>query len=473
METGGAIIPVILCGGSGSRLWPASRHAMPKQFLPLAGPLPLFRETLQRFRGRSGFARPIVATHADHRFLVAEQAREARMEVDILVEPCRRGTAAALAAAAHAALARGDGALLLAVAADHAMSEPDAFLAAVERGRQAAQDAYIVAFGIVPQRPATGYGYIEPGAASTADGICGVRRFIEKPDAATAAACVSRGCLWNSGNFLVRADVLLAELARHHSGIAEAAGAAFARAERDADFIRLEARSFARAQAISFDHAVMERTGRAAVVPVRHDWSDLGSWSAIWERSPRDDRGNGWRGDVLLADSRDCYVRSEHGLAALLGVEGLIVVVTRDAVLVCDRSRAEEVKGVVDRLAAAGRPEASEHSSARRPWGSYEVLDGGGGHRVKRLTVLPGHQLSLQRHRHRSEHWVVVAGTALVRVAGAERLLSPPESVSIPPGAVHRLANPGGEPLQLIEVQCGPYLGEDDIERFEDAYHRS
>ncbi|MEJ1157936.1 mannose-1-phosphate guanylyltransferase/mannose-6-phosphate isomerase [Prosthecomicrobium sp. N25] len=467
------IIPVVLCGGSGSRLWPASRDSYPKQFLALSGPDSLFQATLRRVAG-VGFGPPVVVTGADYRFLVAEQMRAIGAEGDIVLEPLRRDSCAAIAAAAEIAARRDPAALVLVLAADHAIPDRDAFLAHVERGRAAAEAGRIVTFGIRPDRPATGYGYIRPGAElAGAPGVHAIAAFVEKPDAATAERYLADGYLWNSGNFLFAARVFLDELARLAPGIAGPVGEAVAGAARDLDFLRLEPAAFARSVAKSVDYAVMEKTERAAVVPSDFGWSDIGSWSSLWDLAAKDADGNAAVGEAVFVGARNCYVSSPDMLTAVIGLEDTVVVTTKDAVLVSARGRAEEVKTVVARLAAEHREEATQHRMSYRPWGSFESIDRGLRYQVKRITVRPGGKLSLQSHVHRSEHWVVVSGTARVTVGDEVRLLTENQSIYIPLGALHRLENPGHIPLEIIEVQSGSYLAEDDIVRHEDIYHRT
>ncbi len=466
------IVPVVLCGGSGSRLWPASRDSFPKQFLALTGETSLFQDTLKRVVGVD-FEAPVVVTGSDYRFLVAEQMRAVGVKGDIVLEPMRRDSCAAIAAAAHLALARDPQALVLVLAADHAMPDVDGFLEHVRIGAAAAEAGRIVTFGILPTRPATGYGYIRPGEPLAQDGVAAIAAFVEKPDEETAEHYVAQGYLWNSGNFLFRAEVFLAELEILAPSIAEPVAAAVARATRDLDFLRLDPESFARATAKSVDYAVMEKTEHAAVVPSAFAWSDVGAWNALWDLAHKDAAGNGAHGDATFLDATGCYVHSPDRLTAVVGLDDVVVVTTRDAVLVVAREQAEKVKGLVARLTAAGRKEATENLKVFRPWGSYDSIDLGPRHQVKRISVDPGCKLSLQSHFHRSEHWVVVAGTARVTIDDLETIVTENQSVYIPLGARHRLENPGKVPLDLIEVQSGAYLGEDDIVRYEDVYNRA
>jgi mannose-1-phosphate guanylyltransferase/mannose-6-phosphate isomerase len=466
-----AIIPLVLCGGSGSRLWPASREAHPKQFLALTGETSLFQETLLRVRG-PGFSDPIVVTGSDYRFLVAEQLRAAGVKGEIVLEPMRRDSCAAIAAGAALALARDPEALVLVLAADHAIPDVESFRAHVARGAAAAALGRIVVFGIRPTRPATGYGYIRPGAAIGDTGVCAVAGFVEKPDEVTAERHVADGYLWNSGNFLFRAADFLAELDRLAPEIGRPVGEAVEKAARDLDFLRLDEAAFGRAVAKSVDYAVMEKTGLAAVVPSDFGWSDVGAWDALWVLSAKDADGNGAFGDAIFHDAHGTYVHSPDRLTAVVGVDDVIVVTSRDAVLVVARDQAEKVKALVGRLQGLGRREATQNLKVFRPWGAYDSIDSGNRHQVKRITVNPGSKLSLQSHFHRSEHWVVVSGTARITVDDSVGIYTENESVYIPLGAKHRLENPGRVPLDLIEVQSGTYLGEDDIVRYEDIYNR-
>ena len=466
------IVPVVLCGGSGSRLWPASRDSYPKQFLAFTGDDSLFQDTLKRVAGRD-FGAPIVVTGSDYRFLVAEQLRSAKTGGDIVLEPFRRDSCAAIAAAAHLAVARDPEALVLVLAADHAMPDVPSFLDHVRRGAVAAEAGRIVTFGIRPSRAATGYGYIRPGDALAQPGVNAIAAFVEKPDEATAERYVAEGYLWNSGNFLFKASVFLAELDALAPEIGGPVADAVAKATRDLDFLRLDPEAFGRAVSKSVDYAVMEKTARAAVVPSDFAWSDVGAWNALWDLADKDPAGNAARGDGVFLDAENCYIHSPDRLTAVVGVKDVVVVTTRDAVLVVDRNQAEKVKGLVARLTAAGRKEATEHLKVYRPWGSYDSIDNGPRHQVKRITVNPGSKLSLQSHFHRAEHWVVVSGTARITVDDKVGVYSENESVYIPLGATHRLENPGRIPLDLIEVQAGSYLGEDDIVRYEDVYNRS
>ncbi|WP_137123997.1 mannose-1-phosphate guanylyltransferase/mannose-6-phosphate isomerase [Roseomonas sp. HF4] len=467
-----SILPVILSGGTGTRLWPLSREGYPKQFWPLASDRPMLAETAARAEG-AGFLPPMVICNEAHRFLVAEQLRGHGAR--IVLEPAGRNSAPAIAAAALLAEEAGPGTVLWIMAADSAITDVPALHAALARAAAAARAGRIVTFGMQPTTPETGYGYIEAGAALPGlEGVHEVARFVEKPDAARAAEFLAGGRhLWNSGMFVATASVLLAELERHEPALLAAVRASVEGARRDMDFVRLAPEAFAAAPSISIDYAVMERTQHAAVVPAAIGWSDIGSWDSLWEISAKDAAGNAATGPVELLDARNCIVRSEGILTGVVGLEDAVVVVTDDAVLAMHRSRAQDVKKLVDALKARGRKEATEHRRAYRPWGHYEGLILGERFQVKKIQVRPGAKLSLQKHFHRAEHWVVVSGTAIVRRDEEEILLRENESVYLPLGCVHRMENPGMIPLVLIEVQSGSYLGEDDIVRFEDTYGRA
>ncbi len=469
------IVPVILCGGTGTRLWPLSRQGFPKQFLPLIGPGTMLQETAGRAAG-PGFTPPVVVCNEAHRFLVAEQLRSAGVaEPRILLEPAGRNSAPAIATAALLVHEEAPDAVLWVMAADAAIADVPALHEALALAAVAARAGRIVTFGMTPTAPETGYGYIAAGEPLPgAPGVRALDRFIEKPDTATAERLVAGGRhLWNSGMFVGTAATLLAELGRHAPAVLEATRAALAGAKRDLDFIRLDAAAFTAAPAISIDYAVMEKTDRAAVVPASLGWSDVGAWDAMWEVSARDAAGNATQGPVELLDSAGCYVRSEGMLTAVVGMRDVVVVTSEDAVLVIPRERAQEVKALVEQMRAHGRTEATEHRRVYRPWGHYEGVIQGERFQVKKIQVRPGQKLSLQKHYHRAEHWVVVNGTAVVQRDAETILLRENESVYLPLGSVHRLENPGMIPLTLIEVQVGSYLGEDDIVRFEDTYGRA
>lgn len=475
-EAARTTIPVLLSGGIGSRLWPMSREHFPKQLLPLTGQISMLQQTAMRFTDGARFAPPMVVTNETLRFVVAEQMRAAGIPPHaLLLEPVARNTAPAVAAAALFAARTDPDAILLVTPSDHQIRDAAGLADLVERARPCARDGYLVTFSVPPSRPETGYGYIRRGAplAGRTD-VYAVAQFIEKPDSERARALMEQGdYFWNSGMVLVSARHILAELEQWAPDVLNAARRAVANASTDHDFVRLDADAFASAPSISIDHAVMEHTQQAATVPCDVGWSDLGAWNEIWMGADKDAGGNAWAGDVIVDGARDCYARSEGPLTILLGVANLVVVVTDDAVLVAGRAHAQEVKRIAEQLKAAGRSEATTHSRVYRPWGFYQSVHDGDRFQVKRLTVNPGARLSLQKHYHRAEHWVVVHGTALVTRDGETRMVRENESAYIPAGAVHRLENPGKVPLHLIEVQSGSYLGEDDIVRVEDTYGRA
>lgn len=459
--------PVILCGGAGTRLWPASRDAMPKQFADLFGGLTTFQTALQR---GAEFGRPLVMTNAEHRFLAARQMAQLRIDGDILLEPARRDSGPAIVAACCAIAEEDPNAVALVMPADHVVRDHDGFSEAVVRGLPAAMGRRLVVFGVRPTAPETGYGYVEAGQP-IAHGVWAVSRFREKPCSADAAAYVSQGLLWNSGNFLFRARTLIDEYSRFEPSASVVEAAVRGRVRSGgASVLGADYRD---AIAKSLDYAVMERTKRAAVVELCCDWSDVGSWNALWEIGQPDEAGNVVKGETELLDTQDCYVASSGPLVAVVGQRDLAVVCTEDAVLVADRTAAAAMKVLVERMRAHGRREVDTRVEAQRPWGAYRVTDRGERFQVKRITVAPGGRLSLQRHRHRAEHWVVVGGEATVTVDAAVTKVRPSEHVHIPQGAVHRLENFGAVPVDLIEVQTGSYLGEDDIERLEDVYERA
>jgi mannose-1-phosphate guanylyltransferase/mannose-6-phosphate isomerase len=463
--------PVLLSGGSGTRLWPLSREAYPKQFLPLVGDNTMMQDTWLRVAPIATVA-PIVVANEDHRFLAAEQLRLVGVaHAAILLEPVGRNTAPAIAAAALQATADGGDPLLLVLPSDHVVRDARAFRAAVQAAIPAAEDGELVTFGIVPEAPETGFGYIE--ANPDDDGVRKVLRFVEKPDAATAQSYLDGGgYYWNSGMFLFRASRYLEELGRFRPDILDAVRAAFAAAQRDGDFVRLDKDAFAASPSDSIDYAVMEKTDRAMVLPVDIGWNDVGSWSALWEVSEQDDGGNAHHGDVVSIDSHNNYAYARR-MVALVGVDDLVVVETDDAVLVARKDRVQQVKDVVAKLKADQRTHAVLHREVHRPWGSYDSIDADDGFQVKRIKVKPGARLSLQSHEHRAEHWIVVRGTARVTRDNDVFELHANQSTYIPLGAKHRLENPGTDMLELIEVQSGGYLGEDDIVRYEDVYGRS
>jgi mannose-1-phosphate guanylyltransferase len=472
------LVPVILCGGTGTRLWPLSRATYPKQYWPLAGDSDdtLLQQTQQRLHGLPGLAPPLLICNEDHRFIVAEQMRQIGVEpAAILLEPIGRNTAPAVAVAALKATAQGDDPLLLVLAADHVIRDAERFRTTVGCGLAAAEAGALVTFGIVPSAPETGYGYIEAAESLTgAQAPVPIARFVEKPDRATAEQFLATGRFtWNSGMFLFKASAILAELERLAPEVVSACRSALEHDCADLDFLRLEREVFAGCPSVAIDVAVMEKTDRGAVLPLEAGWSDVGSWSALWDTTDRDPAGNVLRGRVISQDSRNCYLRSEHRLVVGLGVDDLVVVETDDVVLVAHRDRAQDVKGVVALLERQGARESKAHRKIYRPWGSYDGVVEGERWQVKKIVVNPGASLSLQMHHHRAEHWVVVQGTALVEKDGQQELVGENQSTYIPLGARHRLTNPGKIPVEMIEVQSGTYLGEDDIVRFEDRYGRS
>ena len=473
------IIPVILSGGSGTRLWPLSRQAFPKQFLHLTKAGSLFQATISRLRGLPGCGPPLVICNEDHRFLVAEQVRLLAAEVGaILLEPMPRNTAPAAACAAL--MAAQPDAVLLVLPADHLIHDTVAFHQALMSGLGAAQAGRLVTFGIVPEKPETGYGYIRRGHAWDVEEphaesrVFEVAAFFEKPDVETARGYVASGeYYWNSGLFMFRADVYLEELGRLAPEMVASCRKSCSLAVRDLDFLRLDQDSFAACPEDSIDYAVMEKTGHAVVAPMDVGWNDVGAWSALWDVGQQDESGNVTSGDVMLSGVRDAYVRAESRLVAAIGVSDQVIVETADAVFVAAKDRVQEVKAIVQRLKKAGRKETVHHRKVYRPWGAYESIDVSERFQVKRITVNPGSVLSLQLHHHRAEHWVVVRGTARVTRGKEVFTLSEDQSTYIPLGVQHRLENPGRIPLELIEVQTGSYLGEDDIVRFEDRYGRT
>ena len=467
------ILPVIMCGGAGTRLWPESRETLPKQFIPLIGTRSTFQETAAMLARSDLFETPIVISNYDYRFLVAEQLAQIGLRADIVLEPLRRDSGPAVAVAAELAAARSPSTIVVVMAADHNVENPAALIALCAQAAAAAGNGHIVTLGIAPTHPATGFGYIRPGAAI--EGATDVRRvdaFVEKPDAATAETYLNAGYLWNSGNFIFRADVMKAEIARFEPEMAQAAQTAVSRARRDLQFLLLDTEAFGGAPQKSIDYAVMERTETAAVIPADIGWSDVGTWSAVHGLADCDAAGNFVRGQGLVLDARDVHIRSDEHLTAVVGVSGVIVVTTQDAVLVLAANQADKVKDLVEKLKSERRREALEHKRIYRPWGYYQSIDSGQRYQVKRLFVKPGGQLSLQRHHHRAEHWVVVKGTAEVTLDDKVSQVFENQSIYLPIGCVHRLANPGKIDLELIEVQTGSYLGEDDIVRIEDVYHR-
>jgi mannose-1-phosphate guanylyltransferase/mannose-6-phosphate isomerase len=462
------IHPVILSGGSGTRLWPLSREHYPKQLLCLHGEQTLLQQTVSRLDGLTDVADPLVVCNEEHRFLVAEQIRQLdRTATDIILEPAGRNTAPALTLAALALTRDGSDPLMLVMPADHLIQDTATFHAAVREGAALADSGRLVTFGIVPMAPETGYGYIKRGAGNA------VAKFVEKPDAETAARYLASGdYLWNSGLFMMRARAWLEELDRHHPDMLKACQGAYAQGRQDGEFYRLNNEAFLRCPNDSVDYAVMEKTDRAVVVPLAAGWSDIGAWPAVWQMSPQDEAGNVMQGDVYAHDTRNALLISRHRLLAAVGLDDVIVIETPDAVLVAHKDQAQNVKEIVSRLKTNKRSEYLMHRRVYRPWGSYEGMDAGERFQVKRLIVKPGAALSLQLHHHRAEHWVVVKGTAKVTRDDEVILLTENQSTYIPIGMKHRLENSGDVPLEIIEVQSGSYLGEDDIVRFDDRYNR-
>jgi mannose-1-phosphate guanylyltransferase/mannose-6-phosphate isomerase len=472
--TAATVIPVILSGGSGTRLWPASRALYPKQFLPLAGERTMIQETVLRVRGPQ-FGPPLMICNEEHRFILAEQLRSIGVEpAAIMLEPVARNTAPAVCLAALKAVEGGDDPLLLVMPSDHVVTDATAFQRAVDTALPAARGGALVTFGIRPSHPETGYGYIRMGGCwQEAKDVHLVDRFVEKPDATTAAAYLADGhYLWNSGIFLFAASAYLAELERTAPAIVAACRAALAGAANDLTFYRMARDAFVASPSDSIDYAVMEKTAQAVVVPVDMGWNDVGAWSALWEIGTKDTDGNVCVGDVLLHDCTNSYVRTDERLVAVAGLNDVVVVASDDAVLVSHRERTQDIKAIVERLKKQRRAECDIHTTVHRPWGYYRSIDAGERYQVKRVVVQPGEQLSLQRHNHRAEHWVVVQGTAEVQCGQDVRLVHENQSVYIPIGEKHRLGNPGRIPLHLIEIRSGSYLGEDDILRFEDKYSK-
>jgi mannose-1-phosphate guanylyltransferase/mannose-6-phosphate isomerase len=464
------INPVILSGGSGTRLWPLSREHYPKQLLCLLGEQTLLQQTVARLDGAGNVAAPLLVCNEEHRFLIAEQLRQmGKAPADIILEPVGRNTAPALTLAALALLKHSpNDALMLVMPADHVIQNTAKFHSAVKEGSALAEKGRLVTFGIVPAAPETGYGYIKRGKGNE------VEAFVEKPDAKTAAQYVASGeYLWNSGMFMMLASAWLDELNRFHPAMLEACKTAHEQGQRDADFYRVNAQAFGSCLSNSIDYAVMEETDRAAVVVLDAGWSDIGAWSSLWEASTRDAQGNVVQGDVYMHATRNALLISQHRFVAAIGLDDIIVVETPDAVLVVHKNHAQDVKEVVSRLKSDKRSEYQTHRRVYRPWGSYEGVDAGARFQVKRLVVNPGAALSLQMHHHRAEHWIVVKGTARVTRGDEVFMLTENQSTYIPLGTTHRLENPGNIPLEIIEVQSGSYLGEDDIVRFEDKYNRT
>lgn len=469
------IYPVILSGGSGTRLWPMSRTLYPKQLLALFGDKSLLQQTVLRVADAERFAPPLIVANEEHRFIIAEQLRAIDTAPQaLLLEPIGRNTAPAAAVGALRLVDTDAEALMLLMPSDHVIADRIAFLSAVYRAEAAARQGMLVTFGITPERAETGYGYIAAGQPlAVAPGVSALRAFVEKPNVAEAQRYIEAGTyFWNSGIFLFPAATYLAELEKLRPDMLKACSAALAAARIDDDFIRLDKAAFASCPSDSIDYAVMEHTPHAAMIPVSMGWSDVGSWDALWAMSGKDSGGNAIAGNVVAEDARNCYLRSEAGLVAAVGVEDLVVVATDDAVMIAPRSRSQEVKQLVARLVSEARDEVSTFPTVHRPWGSYKGLHAGHRVQVKHIVVKPGGKLSLQMHHHRAEHWVVVQGTAKIVRGDEELVLTEDQSTYIPLGIRHRLENPGKIPLHLIEVQSGSYLGEDDIVRFDDHYGR-
>ena len=464
--------PVILSGGSGTRLWPLSRGQYPKQFLPLVTQNTMVQETVLRLSGLMGLNNPIAVCNEDHRFMMAEQLWEIGVKpAAIILEPVGKNTAPAVAMAALSASSEDE--VLLVLPADHVITDIPAFHKAIFQAQALAQQGHLVTFGIVPSHPETGYGYILKDSVQVGDAFK-VSAFVEKPDLVAAKNYVKSGdYLWNSGMFAFTAGNFLKELEKFNPAMLSACKQALSAAKIDLDFIRLDKATFSACPADSIDYAVMEKTDKAAVIPLDAGWNDVGSWSALWDVTDKDASGNAISGDVLTVDSKNSYIYSDNKLVTVIGVDNLIVVETKDAVMIASKDRVQEVKQVVDQLKQLNRSEAQVHKKAYRPWGHFDSVDSGDRHQTKRIVVKPGAKLSLQKHHHRAEHWVVVKGTALVTRGDEQILLTENESTYIPLGTVHRLENPGVIPLEIVEVQSGSYLGEDDIVRFGDNYGRS
>ncbi len=466
------MIPVIMSGGSGTRLWPLSRKNKPKQFLNLFGDQSLFQDTLTRLSGLDELQAPIIVCNDEHRFMVAEQLQElGEHKADIILEPCARNTAPAIAIAALQAQLLGDDPILLVLAADHVIHDHPAFHSAISKAKIVAEQGYLVTFGIVPDSPHTGYGYIE---AENKTSSSKVSAFVEKPNKEIAEQYLASGnYYWNSGMFMFKASTILQELALFAPEMLKNCQLAVDKAATDLDFVRLDKESFSACHSDSIDYAVMEKTDKAMVIPLDAGWSDVGSWSSLWENHDKDRDNNVSIGDVILEKVTNSYIHSEHRLVSVLGVDNLVVVETPDAVMIADKHQAENIKTIVSKLQKEERDEAIVHRKCYRPWGHYDAIDQGQRFQVKRITVNPGASLSLQLHHHRAEHWIVVKGTAEVTCGDVVSLVSENESTYIPLGTQHRLSNPGRVPLEIVEIQSGSYLGEDDIVRLQDNYNRN
>lgn len=466
-------IPVIMCGGAGTRVWPESRETLPKQFIPLVGDQSTFQRIIAMISDPSVFEKPVVITNRAYRFLVAEQLAELGVAATIVLEPERRDSGPAVAAAAELAAKSGPDTVVAMFAADHIYQKPAEFIDNCRAAIQTAAKGNIVSFGIKPTHPATNFGYIRPGAPVEGTAARRIEAFVEKPDAETAERYIAEGYLWNSGNFVFPAETMRGEIERFEPDMASAVAEAVAKAETDLDFLVLDEESFGRATKKSIDYAVMERTGRAAVVEADMGWNDLGTWSSALSFTETDAAGNSIRGDGVVLNCANVHIRSPEMLTAVVGLEDVVVVTTADAVLVLNSKEADKVKALVDELRRHERREVVEHKRVYRPWGYYQGVDQGARHQVKRILVKPRASLSLQKHFHRAEHWIVVKGTAEVTRDDEVILVHENESIYLPIGCTHRLVNPGKIDLELIEVQTGSYLGEDDIVRFEDIYNRT
>lgn len=459
-----------MCGGAGTRLWPESRESLPKQFIPLLGERSTFQDLVGMLQAPD-FDKPVVLSNIDYRFMVLDQLRAIGAEADVVLEPMRRDSGPAVAVAAEIAARRAPDRIVIVFAADHIVRRRDELLRLCREAAAAASGGEIVTLGVKPDQPHTGYGYIRPGAALP-HGAFKVEAFVEKPDAATAQKYIDQGYYWNCGYFVFRADVMQGEFAAHAPEMLEAARDAVTGAKQDLSFTVLDAEAFGRAPKLSVDFAVIEKSDKIAVLPADIGWSDVGGWQAVWELSDRDEAGNSVRGNGVVLDARNVHIRAGDHLAAVVGVDDVVVVSTDDAVLVVARDQADKVKTLVGELNRLGKREAIEHKRSYRPWGYYQTIDLGERYQVKRIVVKPGERLSLQKHHHRAEHWVVVKGTAEVDRDEEKHLVHENESIYLPIGCVHRLSNPGKIDLELIEVQTGSYLGEDDIIRLEDVYNR-
>lgn len=465
------IVPVVMCGGAGTRLWPVSRDTMPKQFVSLLGPESTFQNTIRLISNSHVFSKPIVITNVEYRFIVAEQLAAIGVEAQIILEPCRRDSSAAVAVATQFVLSQMGSRVVGVFAADHVVQDNELFMEACRQSAVIAAEGQIVTIGISPTRPETGFGYIRAGEEVTANAYR-VSEFVEKPDAQRAAQYVADNYLWNSGNFIFDAATMRLELRTFEPTIWEAATTALACATSDLSCLLLDAEAFGKAKKVSIDYSVMERTDKAIVVAGGFRWSDVGGWTAVWEMSPKDESGNAIKGRGYVLDGANNLIAADGSLVAVIGLDDVAVIATRDAVLVTAKSRASQVKEMVGLISAKGDTEATAHQEIHRPWGKYLSIDHGARYQVKRITVKPGGVLSLQKHYHRAEHWVVVRGTAEVTRNEEIILVHENESIYLPIGCVHRMSNPGKIPLEIVEVQVGSYLGEDDIVRLQDAYRR-